>query len=132
MSAFGQRGAAGQRAQHVFQRLVTLLQPAVGAALLGQGQLVLQGVDRAGNAPLQLLGAELQQEVARIEIVRQRQNPQIHLLGEKQFEHFVGPLAARLVAIEQQHNAIGQGRKGECAASPSAVPSTATTFLRPN
>ena len=54
------------------------------------------------------LGTALLQEVARVEIVGQREDPQIGLLGDKQLQHFVGPLLPRFVAIQHQHDAIDE------------------------
>ena len=47
------------------------------------------------------------QKIARIEPFGQRENPQIDLLGDEQFEHFVRPLLAGLVAVEHEHDLIG-------------------------
>ena len=40
------------------------------------------------------LGPVLVQIIARIEVFGQRENPQVGLLGDEQFQHFVGPLRA--------------------------------------
>jgi len=56
---------------------------------------------------------------------------QIGLLGDEQFEHFVGAASARLVAVEDQYDSIGMGLHRRICDSPSAVPKTATALVNP-
>ena len=66
------------------------------------GDLMIERVDGARDQRLHRLAALPGQIIRRVEALGQRENFQINLLGDEQFEHFVGPLAADLVAVEQQ------------------------------
>ena len=73
-------------------------------------------------------------KITRIDSFWQGQNPQIDLIFFKQcqqcIENFIRATAARIVAVEHERDAIGvTGAELADGASPSAVPSTATTFV---
>ena len=57
---------------------------------------------------LKRLGAPLLEEFARIELLGQGENPQIDLLGDEQFQHFVGPALPGLVAVEHENDPVGK------------------------
>ena len=50
----------------------------------------------------------LVEEVARVELFGQGEDAQIDLLGDEQFQHLVGPLLPGLVAVEHQHDPVGE------------------------
>ena len=63
----------------------------------GRAEGMVQGVDRArGQQFGKGLGPALLEEIARVEIVGQREDPQVDLLGDEEFQDFVGPFLARL------------------------------------
>ena len=86
-------------------------------------------VPRTPSAP------RLQQKIGRIHFVRQRQHAQIDVAGHEQFQHFVGASRARLRrrrAPAPRESDRRNAAAAECGSRPSAVPSTATVFSKPN
>ena len=77
-------------------------------AASGDADFVFQGVDRAGQQFAESVAAALFHEFGRIELVGQRQDPQIHLRGDEQLQNVVRAVLAGIVAVEHEIDRVGE------------------------
>jgi hypothetical protein len=106
------RHAAGNRREDFFEGQVRAVRVAGQVDAAGGGaDLVLQGVDRAGQQIAESFAAALLHEFGRVELVGEREDAQVHLGGDEQLEDRGRLVLAGFVAVEDEINRVGEPLK---------------------
>src|SRR5262249_2805047 len=94
-----------QDRQHFLENAMSSIDGIQPVPIDRDSKLLIPGLDRTFQKLTQRFSAVAHDEISRIQTSRQRQNPQVNLVGEEPGQCPLGSIAARVVAVVNEDHA---------------------------